>query len=59
MKTKHILTAIAIALATTTSCDNLLDVKNPSNIYGEGYWSTKGELPYRNLHHFPVMLQFP
>ncbi len=44
MKTKHILTAIAIALATTTSCDNLLDVKNPSNIYGEGYWSTKGEV---------------
>lgn len=44
MKIKHIFTAIAIALVSATSCDNLLDVKNPSYIYGEGYWSTKNEV---------------
>lgn len=44
MKTTHIFTAIVFAMVSITSCDNLLEVKNPSNIYGEGYWSTKGEV---------------
>lgn len=44
MKAKYIFTAIAIVTASATSCDDLLDVKNPSYIYGENYWSTKNEV---------------
>lgn len=44
MKTKHMFMAIAIAMVSMTSCDSLLEVKNPSDIYGGGYWSTKGEV---------------
>ena len=34
---------IAIAALSLGSC-NLLDVNNPSAIYGSGYWKTKGEV---------------
>ena len=44
MKTRHIFIAMATALVSMASCDNLLDVKNPSYIYGQGYWSTKNEV---------------
>lgn len=44
MKTRHIFIAIATALVSMTSCDSLLDVKNPSYIYGQGYWTTKNEV---------------
>lgn len=44
MKTKHILITIAAAMMSATSCDKLLEVKNPSYIYGEGYWTTKNEV---------------
>ena len=39
----HILSALTCVLLMA-SCDSLLDVKNPSDIYGDGFWSTKGEV---------------
>jgi len=34
---------LALAAALTASC-GLLDVENPSYIYGDGYWKTKGDV---------------
>lgn len=44
MKTfKNILLAVTLLIGGVCSCD-LLDVKNPSAIYGDNYWSTPGEV---------------
>ena len=36
--------ALALGLMALCSCNGLLDVKNPSGIYGSDYWANKDEV---------------
>ena len=40
---KHIILILAAAMIGTVSC-NLLNVENKNSIYGDGYWSAKGDV---------------
>ena len=44
MKKSTLIIAAVLGIASLSSCNDLLDVKNPSAIYGNNYWSSKGEV---------------
>ena len=44
MKKINILLAAACMLLASTSCEGLLDVKNPSGIYGSDYWANMDQV---------------
>ena len=44
MKKINLILAAAFGIAALSSCSGLLDVKNPSAIYGSNYWSNKDEV---------------